>query len=231
MTSSENHMKTSHKNINTMYQFVSLGYDCSPASALRGLGLRPAALPFDWVESNVDALEKCIGDRFAQYHKGIRLNESKTRVVDAYGFQFPHDYPTMDSEMEEVGECNFGESGKHIVENWMDYYEDVKAKYDRRIERFVSILFDPRPIIVLCRYSPADVVRIQRLLTTAFQRKNIYFVNAYPSMVETPYILHIQPDVHTWSDAEIWKQGIQRMLEKMTARRGYGFLSIFTSPN
>ena len=222
-------MKSSHKNINTMYQFLSIGYDCSPAAALRGLGLRTVALPFDWVESNVDALEKCIGGRFAQFHKGVQLNETKTRVIDAYGFQFPHDYPTMDSEMEEVSECNFEESGKRIVENWMDYYDIVKAKYDRRIDRFVTVLLDSRPIIVLCRYSPADVLRIQRILTTAFQKKNIYFVNAYPTIYETPYLLNINPDVHTWNDSEIWKQGIERMLQKMTARKGYSFLSVFMS--
>ena len=212
-----------------MYQFLSIGYDCSPAAALRGLGLRTVALPFDWVESNVDALEKCIGDRFSQYHKGLHLNETKTRVIDSYGFQFPHDYPTMDSEMEEVGECNFEESGKRIVENWMDYYDIVKAKYDRRINRFVAVLLDPRPIIVLCRYLPAEVLRIQRILTTAFQKKNIYFVNAYPTIYETPYLLNINPDVHTWNDSEIWKQGIERMLQKMTARKGYSFLSVFMS--
>ena len=212
-----------------MYQFLSIGYDCSPAAALRGLGLRTVALPFDWVESNVDALEKCIGDRFSQYHKGLHLNETKTRVIDSYGFQFPHDYPTMDSEMEEVGECNFEESGKRIVENWMDYYDIVKAKYDRRINRFVAVLLDPRPIIVLCRYLPAEVLRIQRILTTAFQKKNIYFVNAYPSIYETAYLININPDVHTWNDSEIWKQGIERMLQKMTARKGYSFLSVFMS--
>lgn len=186
-------------------------------------------MPFDWVESNVDSLEKCIGDRFAQYHKGLRLNDTKTRVIDAYGFEFPHDYPTMDSEMEEVGECNYGETGKCIVENWMDYYDIVKAKYDRRINRFVAVLLDSRPIIVLCRYSPADVLRIQGILTRAFHKKNIYFVNAYPSRYETPYLLNITPDVERWNDSEIWKQGIERMLQKMTARKGYSFLSVFMS--
>lgn len=204
-----------------MYQFVSIGYDCSPASALRGLGLRPAALPFDWVESSVDALEKCIGDRFAQYHRGLRLNDSKTRMIDTYGFEFPHDYPIKDTEVGEVGECDYGESGKEIVENWMDYYEIVKQKYDRRIERFVSAFLDTRPVIVLCRYSPTDVLRIQRLLTGAFQKKNIYFVNAYPTTYETNNFININPDLNTWSDSEIWKQGILRMIQP---KRSYRFL-------
>ena len=208
-----------------MYQFVSIGYDCSPASALRGLGLRPAALPFDWVESSVDALEKCIGDRFAQYHRGLRLNDSKTRMIDTYGFEFPHDYPIKDTEVGEVGECHYGESGKEIVENWMDYYEVVKQKYDRRIERFVSTFLDTRPIIILCRYSPTNVLRIQRLLTNAFQKKNIYFVNAYPTTYETPNFININPDLNTWSDCEIWKQGILRIIQKITnPKRSYRFL-------
>jgi hypothetical protein len=214
-----------------MFHYVSIGYDCSTASVLRGLGLRPAALPFDWVESNVDALEKCIGDRFAHYHKGLRFNHSKTRLIDTYGFQFPHDYPTIDSQNTEVGECNFGESGKEIVENWMDYYDVVKAKYDRRIERFVSIFLDTRPVIVLCRYSPSNVLRIQRLLMNTFQKKNIYFVNAYETMYETANIINIHPEIHnTWSDAEIWKQGILRMIQKITnPKREFSFLSVFST--
>ena len=210
-----------------MFQYISIGYDCSPAAALRGLGLRTAALPFDWVESNLDALEKCISDRFAQYHKGVRLNTTKTRVIDTYGFQFPHDYPTIDSD---IGGDDFGESGKYIVENWMDYYEGVKEKYRRRIERFVAILLDPRPVIVLCRYSPSNVLRLQRLLTSAFQKKNIYFVNAYPTIYETANVVHIHPDIQTWNDAEIWKQGILRIIQKITnPKKGYGFLSGFTT--
>lgn len=216
-----------------MYHYVSIGYDCSTASVLRGLGLRPAALPFDWVESNVDALEKCIGDRFANYHKGLRLNKSKTRLIDTYGFQFPHDYPTIDSQnthVKEVGECDFGESGKQIVENWMDYYDIVKAKYDRRIERFVSIFLDTQPVIVLCRYSPSNVLRIQRLLMNTFHKKNIYFVNAYETMYETANIIHIHPEINnTWNDGDIWKQGILRMIQKITnPKREFSFLSVFS---
>lgn len=41
-------------------KFVSLGYDCSPAFALRDLSLRPYALPFDWVQSNYIQITNCI---------------------------------------------------------------------------------------------------------------------------------------------------------------------------
>ena len=39
------------------FNFITIGYDCSPASALRGLNMRQFALPFDWVESNITSLE------------------------------------------------------------------------------------------------------------------------------------------------------------------------------
>ena len=42
-----------------MYHFLTLGYDCSPAGALREMGLREYALPFDWVVSTISSLEEC----------------------------------------------------------------------------------------------------------------------------------------------------------------------------
>ena len=208
-----------------MYLFITIGYDCSPASALRGLGLRTAALPFDWIESNITSLEKCLGDRFSQFYKNVHLNETKTRVIDAYGFQFPHDYPTTDENKGEIGECDFGESGKKIVENWMDFYDIAKAKYERRIERFLAILSDTRPLLVLCRYSSADVLRLERLLIKTFDKKNIYFVNACQDAFETSNIINIHPDIETWNDTEIWKQGIQYIIQKMSVKKGYNFLA------
>ena len=47
-----------------MYNFLTIGYDCSPAAALRELNLRNEALPFDWVVSNISSLEKCFQDNF-----------------------------------------------------------------------------------------------------------------------------------------------------------------------
>ena len=38
--------------------YLTLGYDCSPAGALKNLNLREFALPFDWVVSNVTILEE-----------------------------------------------------------------------------------------------------------------------------------------------------------------------------
>ena len=73
--------------------YMSLGYDCSPAATLKNLNIRDEALPFDWVVSNLQILITCIEDKFNSYHKNLRFNQRKTRLIDSYGFQFPHDYP------------------------------------------------------------------------------------------------------------------------------------------
>lgn len=75
------------------YQYISLGYDCSPAQALRELGLRQYALPFDWIVSYIDHIEACIWDDFSKFHTNVFINQTQTRIIDAYGFEYPHDYP------------------------------------------------------------------------------------------------------------------------------------------
>ena len=54
-----------------MYNFLTLGYDCSPAAALRNLELREHALPFDWVVSNVNSIHKCIEENFSVFHRNL----------------------------------------------------------------------------------------------------------------------------------------------------------------
>ena len=46
------------------YNFLTIGYDCSPASALRGLDRRQFALPFDWVQSSITAITRCFQNNF-----------------------------------------------------------------------------------------------------------------------------------------------------------------------
>jgi hypothetical protein len=60
-----------------MYNFLTLGYDCSPAAALRNLELREHALPFDWVVSNVNSIHKCIEENFSRFHRNLSFNHNK----------------------------------------------------------------------------------------------------------------------------------------------------------
>jgi len=103
-----------------MVNFLTIGYDCSPAAALRNLGMRDFALPFDWVQSNIHCIQRCFEENFEKFHTNLRLDAKRTRVIDEYGFEFPHDYPLDESVSTDViGTGVFGEEeGKTIVPTW-----------------------------------------------------------------------------------------------------------------
>ena len=196
--------------------YLTLGYDCSPAAALRNLNLREFALPFDWVVSNISILERCFEDKFSKFHKKLKFNGSKTRLIDEYGFQFPHDYPLSNSNIniDSIGEGVFGEeNGKFISDNWINYYDDVLVKYNRRIDRFNNIINDPRPIIVLCRYNTNDVLKLQLLFLKYYKKENVYFINSSNEIFETDKIKNINTEKNNvWNDVNIWKQCVDNII-------------------
>uniref|UniRef100_A0A6C0IJ22 Uncharacterized protein n=1 Tax=viral metagenome TaxID=1070528 RepID=A0A6C0IJ22_9ZZZZ len=136
------------------------------------MGLREYALPFDWVVSTISSLEECFKDNFSKFHTGLHFNYNKKRLIDAYGFEFPHDYPLETAELDTVSkEDTFfsEEEERGIVEDWEKYYSTVKEKYERRIQRFLTIVQSDKPIMVLCRHGNSDVMILQELLKKILQ--------------------------------------------------------------
>ena len=207
------------------FNYLTIGYDCSPAAALRGLNLREFALPFDWVVSNVTILQKCFETNFEYFHKNLTFNYHKTRLIDHYGFEFPHDYPliNMTDVTNNIGEGVFGEDCHNCInDNWHDYYSVVLTKYNRRIDRFNTILNDSNPIIVLCRYTTKDVLELQKLFITYYKNNNIYFVNSSKESFENQYIKNINTEkYHTWNDLNIWRKGVHDVIKKINDQSIY----------
>jgi len=206
------------------YNYLTLGNDCSPAAALRNLNLREFALPFDWVVSSVNSLEKCFETNFENFHKRLNLNHNKTRLIDYYGFEFPHDYPLNDmSEVENnIGEGVFGEEkGKFITDKWSSYYDIVLDKYRRRIERFKNIVNDTKPIIALCRMSnKKDVLKLKAIFIKYYKKDNIYFINSSNQIFENDKIKNIYTEKNNvWNDVNIWKQGIDDIIRKINSNK------------
>jgi hypothetical protein len=200
--------------------FLTVGYDCSPAAALRELGMRDFALPFDWVTSNINAIQMCFETEFELFHKNLDLTKNKTRLVDCYGFEFPHDYPLSDTrDIEKAGEGTFAESGKCISEKWREYYSIVLEKYSRRIERFKRIINEPKPIIVLCRYPTKDVLKLQKIFMQCYKVKNMYFVNSSSEKFENENIQNVHTERNNvWNDAKVWKEGIDAMIKRIESK-------------
>jgi len=199
-----------------MFNFLTIGYDCSTATALKNLNLRTAALPFDWVQSNINSIQLCFQDNFAKFHTNLKFNHSKTRLIDEYGFQFPHDYPFSDiSNNETLGEGIFTEEkNKSIIEYWMDYYSIVKEKYDRRIKRFLNIVNDTKPIIVLCRYNTCEVLILQKLFLKYYNNNNIIFINSSSEVFSNTQIYNCYTEKNgIWNDISIWKEYIDMVID------------------
>ena len=192
------------------FNYITLGFDCSPASALRNLNLREFALPFDWVVSNVNSLERCFIDKFANFHKNLTLNHSKTRLIDYYGFQFPHDYPIEQTEIniKNVGEGVIAEeNNKKIVDDWDKYYDIVKEKYDRRIKRFLDIMYDTKPIIALSRYQTSHVYYLLDIFKKVYNKDNIIFINSCKESHISKNVINCDTELNNiWNDTEIWKK-------------------------
>lgn len=195
------------------YQYLSLGYDCSPAATLRVLNLRPCALPFDWVVSNKQSLKRCLDERFEGYHTDIKRIPSKTRVIDKYGFLFPHDYPTtqnIDTEnTTETGDVIYDE--KIIVDDFAKYSDGVVHKYKRRIERFLAILAQPGPVIVLMRCSVRDAIFFKGVFAKKYNKSNCIFVVATKENWPAPnFIVPCNPEkMGDWNNKDIWLQAIE----------------------
>ena len=193
--------------------YMSLGNECSPAAALRNLNIRAEALPFDWVESNLQIITNCIEDNFSNYHQNLRFNQRRSRLIDSYGFQFPHDYPFDNSTIDDskIGEGVFGEElNKQIIDNWNEYHGVALEKYKRRIERFYNYLNSDTPLIILCRGYPVNIInQFGAYLANKFKKSNIYFVLSSKQNFKSNNIVTCDTEKNgNWNEAAIWAEGI-----------------------
>ncbi|HLB41200.1 MAG TPA: DUF1796 family putative cysteine peptidase [Candidatus Babeliales bacterium] len=97
--------------------------------------LRDEAYPFDWIESPFSALYQCLVDDFANFLTALKSKRDYL-VVDFYGFEFLHDWPTQVCPNFDVANSDFGVGNAQLVSDWPQYNESVRSKYRRRIARF-----------------------------------------------------------------------------------------------
>jgi hypothetical protein len=207
------------------YIYIPLGYDCSTASALKELGLRKYSLPFDWVQTNSINIVSCINDNFNGFHQNIKKIKGVKgdRIMDRYGIQYPHDYPTIDISSNIYDDkCVYTEN--IICSNYEDYKSNVLEKYKRRILRFYDLMNDrKRPIILLLRHLYKNALSIKNVMERKFKRNNIYLVVATPERLN-PYqylnvdrkIILINPEINgEWNESTIWQKGIDEIKKRI----------------
>jgi len=209
-----------------MYHYASIGSDCSPAATLKNIDLRRCAYPFDWVQTNIHGIERCLQEDFAQFHGPIQRMDHGRRMIDHYGFQYPHDYPLVGHSEEnddQVGKGIFEEDlHRPIIDKWLLYYPAVKEKYDRRIQRFRDLLNNPTPIIFLSRYPHVDARRLLDFLRNHYHRNDLYMVNSSPDAPQdqdaTTGLYSVWTEQHgIWNQPECWREAIQTLIQGINA--------------
>lgn len=111
--------------LKTKTLIVPLGTDCFPAHALRDLGLRFLAFPFDWGITPASAVLNAFKDDFAHFFCELKLDQQVDWtphfwVRDVrYGFLSAHDF------------------AKEGAGEWHSQIPTIRQKYQRRAERLL----------------------------------------------------------------------------------------------
>lgn len=107
--------------------YISLGYFCNVASDLEELGLRNSSSPFDWNISIFEGVIKALNNEFANfmdYNTLVQSEKYRQHYCDPnYKIWFFHDF--------------------NKYQPLIKQYDAVKAKYDRRIDRFLNNITKP----------------------------------------------------------------------------------------
>jgi len=192
------------------YNYLSLGKDCSPAKVLKALQLKTETMPFDWLESPPASILQCLKDNFRRFHQTVAINEQGNMICDEYGFRFPHDYPSQRTTSYTMINNCFARLYQ-VDPNFEPHVPHVTEKYQRRIERFRSMMADTNiPIIVLCRASINDVLYFNHYIRQIYGRALLYVVSSKETSTY-PFIITVDTEQHEkWNDPLLWQEGIAR---------------------
>lgn len=148
-----------HAKAKSYDQAVSLGYGCQVAIRLEHNGFRTLAYPFDWVHTPVDSLLKFIANKGANFLDADKIastgaypgDPSRLQVIDlVYGITSYHDFLTTP---------------------YFGNYLEVKAKYDRRVQRFFELLESNQKILfVRQKATRAEIEYLDEVLRSSYPR-------------------------------------------------------------
>ena len=198
---------------------IPLGRDCNVAEMLRTLGWRQCALPFDWVYSSIDSLRACFQDNFKLFHTGLKLNKKRNGLMDHYGFIYVHDYPSpadMICSDFHIGEGMLWEYNP-VGSDWESHYPLVKSKYDRRVDRFLSMMKSPNPILIFSEFGVKNAKILRQVLTDVYKKTNVLIINSTRETDHEKNAPHNIIHGYFGSDPQKWKQAVEENIGILTA--------------
>ena len=197
----------------TPVNYISISTNGYTTSIVRNLGLRIRPLPFDWVNTNIESISQCFKDDFKKFNKNLNvIDNDNNHVIDEYGFVFKYDYPLYTNK-------NILDYSQQFLDSFIQnnkINDIVTEKYISRINHFHEIMNSTDPIICLCNYSIKDVIKLQELFITYYNRtpENLYIINISLSpLYDSLYIpLNIYNVNLNTRNIYIWKYMIDLVL-------------------
>lgn len=203
------------------FKIIPLGTHCSAASSIRQLNIRQQAFPLDWIVSDFNSLYKAFEEDFKNFLNihSLRLRPDKQAVVDYYGFQFPHDFPTTAQPTIKTLKSYEDENSTFVnqatvLPNFIDYHDIVFSKYARRINRMYDILKGSEKVYFLRHFgiNKQQAIAFRNLISKKFPQLDfvIVVVNSI-SQYESNWNLekiknHYLDDRKIWNNPEEWKR-------------------------
>lgn len=161
-------------------------------------------------------LTACLREDFARFTDGLRRGDGSFRdsaVRNAYGFEFRHDFPTVDADADADAD---GHEERAIVDNWADFVTEVRAKYERRIARFREAMTSGRPVLFLRRCWGTTGAEVAEMLGALRARYPALECDMLVADADIPGAARIRDDP-TWNSAADWAAAMEPFLH---AERG-----------
>ena len=191
---------------------INLGGDCQVAYQLYIHGLRKYALPFDTLITPYDSLKKLLLAHFEDFmmkeNFELNINEKGEKYIldKTYGVRLLHDFP--------------------LEEDFLRNYEEIAAKYLRRITRFFEIIeASEHPLFIRKNITKEQAAELSVMLF-AMRAGKPFLLVALDDAQEIAldwqlervrnYYLR-QPEPYTWKgDPKAWKEIFQKLEFEIT---------------
>lgn len=181
---------------------INLGGDCQVAYQLYIHGLRKYALPFDSLITPYDSVQRMLENNFENFMAPdnfelvVNENGEKYIVDKKYGARLLHDFA--------------------MQKDFLKDYEEIAAKYLRRIERFLDLIATSEyPLFIRKRITKEQAVELRDLLFKMREgRLFLLVVLDGTQEMESDWCLEgirnyylRQPNPYSWKgDSEVWKE-------------------------
>lgn len=192
-------------NHNTKSIFISLGIRCLAAAQLKNHGLRLASYPFDWLDTDFDSLCNLLQNDFVDF-----LAKENLQLGHSLGFLLANGSVTV-LPIPHILDTKYHIAMRHDFDfnpNFLEKYDLIKQKYDRRIKRFYDTLNSGQHIYFirhLLTYQQALV--LTEILNNKFPNLDYTLIAIdYSEEIKTPWNIPHVKNFYFGTPEDSWEE-------------------------